>query len=134
MVWSAPARASSQWKSLDSVPGISTGVDVVAAPAPGQTDGDPARIETWDDLFRVIRQSLGETDDWFPAMSAGASSLAANSRLSPGVLQCVAELHRLHPTVMRELGRHAQLETQVLDAHSALARVRGDLIGTGKGV
>ena len=86
-------------------------------------------IEDWDDLFRVIRKQLGETDDDALAVPPRRMSGNGQSRISPELLKCVAALHLLHPAVMRELGRHDQLERAVVEAHGALARVRGDIIG-----
>ena len=101
--------------------------DVTASQAASDSTG----IQDWDDLFRVIRTRLGEADDDALAGSPRRWSGNGQSRVSPELLQCVAALHLLHPTVMRELGRLDQLECAVVDAHSALARVRGDIIGPG---
>lgn len=80
-----------------------------------------------------MRKRLGEMGDPFLAGTTGAVDPGPDNRVSPRLLRTVAELHRLHPTVMRVLGRQAKIESEVLDAHSELARVRGDLIGSGRG-
>lgn len=113
----------------DRMQATQTLAGVTADGATSPTEADSADIEDWDDLFRVIRTRLGETDDDALAGPPRRWSGNGQSRLRPELLQCVAALHLLHPTVMRELGRLDQLERAVVDAHSALARVRGDLIG-----
>lgn len=107
--------------------GVSTPIDKAA-----QYDGDHAPIRNWDELFHFIRRSIGETDDWSPPLLSRTPSGAPDSRISPALFRCVAELHRLHPTVMQELRRHEQIEQLLLDAYAGLANVRGDLTGTGR--
>lgn len=52
----APTRASTHWKSLDPHSAIATDAGITAGPAADAADDDSARIETWDDLFLVMRK------------------------------------------------------------------------------
>lgn len=126
----ARTSADQQGKSLHSVLTAPTMQDPVADPAVSSLEDDIAAIEDWDDLFRVIRKRLGETDDETLSMSSGVAGEGAQSRVSPALLKCVAQLHLLHLTVMGDLRRHDQLEREVVDAHGTLARLRGDIIGS----
>ena len=54
-------------------------------------------------------------------------------RIQASVLECVAALDPLHATLKHELGRRQQLEREVLDARTALAQARADLVGTQAG-
>ena len=125
----APIRADKQVKRRYQVPAAQSAADYATGPASAPAERGADDIEDWDDLFRVIRKRLGEMDDDPLSQSPGRWSAGAQSRVSPALLKCVAALHLLHPTVLREMRRHDQLEREVIGAHGAFARVRGDLIG-----
>ena len=125
----APIRADKQVKLRYQVPAAQSAADHATGPAPAPAERGADDIEDWDDLFRVIRKRLGEMDHDPLSQSPGRRSAGAQSRVRPALLKCVAALHLLHPTVMREMRRHDQLEREVIDAHGAFARVRGDFIG-----
>jgi len=127
MARSAVPPGGNHRASLDSPPGVPTGIDSAI-----ECDGDHAPIGSWDELVRFIRRGIGKTDDWSPLPVSRTPSGTPDTRISPALFRCVAELHRLHPTVMQELRRHEQIEQLVLDAYAGLASDRGDLIGTGR--
>lgn len=132
MAGSAVPPGGNHRESPDSPSGVSTGIDMAVECDGDRAVDDRAPIESWDELFRFIRQSLGETDDWSPPLWAGTPSRAPYSTISPALFRCVAELHRLHPTVMQQLRRHERIEQLVLDAYAGLESVRGELTGTGR--
>ena len=125
----ARTRADKREKLRHEVPAAQTIADPAAGPTPGPAERGADDIEDWDDLFRVIRKRLGEMDDDPLSQSPGRWSAGAQSRVSPALLKCVAALHLLHPSVIREMRRHDQIEREVIDAHCAFPRVGGDLTG-----
>ena len=83
-----------------------------AAATPNADDG----IRDWDDLFHVMRASLGETGDEPLDLLPQRWTAGKPPSLSPALLRCVAALHRLHATVLRRIDRPAQIERELFDA------------------
>ena len=133
MIRSSPNRDQNSWTPAHKLASLQRGTGSApdgtaeAAPNVGADDG----IQDWDDLFQVMRASLGEAGDEPLDLPLERWPAGKPPRLSPALLQCVAALHRLHPAVLRRLDRQAQIERELVDAHRTLAQVRGDLIGAG---
>lgn len=84
-------------------------------------------ISDWDELFSAVEARLTSTvGEWLAVLPETAASTAAN-RVRASVLECVAALHQLHSTVSHELARRQRVEQDLIDARTALAKVRAEL-------
>ena len=84
--------------------------------------GDVAVVH-WDDLFNAVKDRLRRMVG--DGLASGGGD--ASARLRAGVLECAGALDQLHATLVHEVSRRHQLESEMLDSQSALARTQADL-------
>ena len=122
MIQFAPARV----RNVDT-----DSIDANFAPLPGlPTD---IAIGDWDALFSAIKMKLRLTVGERFAATPKPQRHDAADRVQASVLECVAALDHLQTTLTHELCRRQQLEREIVDAQTALARVRVELVGTQAG-
>jgi diguanylate cyclase (GGDEF)-like protein len=108
---------------------IGTGAAETRRPraGPHRTEADLA-IERWDDLFTSINATLRRTVSGPSSTTSGAQALHAIGRMRSGVLDCLAALGELHVSLLHELGRRRQLECEIDEIRSELAREHEELL------
>lgn len=86
--------------------------------------GGPSNIDIgdWDELFHAVTSRLRLTVGEPLAATPEAQAHDAAGGIQIIVLECVAALDQLHAALTHERGRRAQLEREVFNAQSALAR------------
>jgi diguanylate cyclase (GGDEF)-like protein len=108
--------------------GADTNVSPLEHPPPG-LPSDVA-IGDWHDLLNAVKARLRLiVGEWLAATPEPHRHDTAG-RFHASVLECVAALDQLHTTLTHELGRRQHLEREVLDAQTALAQARAELVGT----
>ncbi|MDH3318055.1 MAG: GGDEF domain-containing protein [Gammaproteobacteria bacterium] len=113
--------------------GIAADAPILARDATVNPHSD-VQIEDWDGLLAAFKAMLLRLNDGENADSAAARhGHEASGRIRDRVLECVAALDHLHTTLQRELGHRGQLEREVSNARSALARAHRELAGSRAG-
>ena len=107
------------------------GVPLARAPLP-QLSCDVA-IRDLDDLLVAVKAKLRQTIGELPVNALDSQDHDAAARVGANVLECVAALDQLHTTLMHELDRGRQIELQLFDARTELARAQAELLGTQAG-
>jgi diguanylate cyclase (GGDEF)-like protein len=92
-------------------------------PKSGGARANAAAIENWDSLFRLImarlRLTVGEPDA-VPSTSPEGKALR---RVQTSVLECLSALGQIYEVLTQEKRRRNQLEQEVFEARTAVARV-----------
>ena len=101
-----------------------------AKPAPVAGYDDVA-IEDWDDLFNAVKDRLKKiAAERARAVQPSAACVDVLDRADSAVLECVQALDQLHVALSHERTRRHQLELELLEAQSGLAKTLAELVDT----
>lgn len=126
------ASAIVQSQPYPATDDIGAGADV-SPPVCTSAAGLPSDVSVGDcdDLLGAVKAwLLRQTVDERLAATPARSPLDTASPSQAGVADCLATLDQLQTLLQHELSRRRQLEREVSDVRSALARARTDLAGT----
>ena len=100
------------------------------APVAGFDDVD---IEDWDDLFNAVKDRLKKiAAERTRAVQPPAACVDSLGSADGGVLECVQALDQLHVALSNERTRRRQVELELLEAQSGLAKIRAELVDVGQ--
>ena len=98
------------------------------APVAGFDDVD---IEDWDDLFNAVKDRLKKiAAERARAVQPPVACVDALGSADSGVLECVQALDQLHVALSLERTRRRQVEAELLEAQSGLAKTLAELVDT----
>jgi diguanylate cyclase len=108
--------------------------DALTAPH-GATPGPRLQLasDDWDILLAAILDRLRSIVRDRPGVNGASHPLGSSARRKEEVLECVAALESLLPSLALERGRSRQLERDLGGAQAELAEARGELAGTRDG-
>ena len=88
-------------------------------------------IEDWDDLFNAVKERLKKIAvERARAVQPPAACVDSLGSADGGVLECVQALDQLHVALSQERTRRRQVELELLEAQSGLAKIRAELVDT----
>ena len=103
---------------------------ICAKPAPA-AGFDHVPIEDWDDLFNAVKDRLKKiAGERARALQTPAACVDSLGSADSGVLECVQALDQLHVALSNERTRRRQVELELLEAQSGLAKIRAELVDT----
>ena len=107
---------------------LATQMPLAYAPLPGRSMD--IAIDDWNELFRAVEARLIATVGTPLATASGENPGDIGPRVQGVVLECVTAMDQLHTALTRERNMRHQLEMEVFDAQTALARALAENAGT----
>jgi diguanylate cyclase (GGDEF)-like protein len=92
-------------------------------PKSGGHRASAAAVENWDSLFRLIMARLRVTVGEHDAVPSTSPEGKALRRVQTSVLECLSALGQIYEVLAHEKRRRHQLEQEVFEARTAVARV-----------
>jgi diguanylate cyclase (GGDEF)-like protein len=92
-------------------------------PKSGGARASAAAIENWDSLFRLIMARLRLTVGEHDAQLSTSREGKALRRIQTSVLECLSALGQIYEVLTQEKRRRNQLEQEVFEARTTVARV-----------